>query len=67
MNEDADETPSVGPVDGKFSYKNEPMEASLRAWLLCASYATRNSHITSTLKFHLNAKHIQLHWSVGFG
>ncbi len=60
MNDTADETALVGPVDGKFSFKKR-MDGSVdKSTVVCKlcnkKFAYHRS--TSSLKYHLNAKHV---------
>ena len=60
MNEVADETAMVGPVDGKFCYKKRTDGSIDKSMVVCKlcnkEFAYHRS--TSSLKYHLNAKHI---------
>ena len=58
MNEEADETALVGPVDGKCCFKTDgSVDKSMVVCKLCKKeFAYHRS--TSSLKYHLNAKHI---------
>ncbi|RXN07812.1 zinc finger BED domain-containing 1-like protein [Labeo rohita] len=60
MDKEADETALVGPVDGKFCYKKRmdgSVDKSMVVCKLCnKEFAYHRS--TSSLKYHLNAKHI---------
>lgn len=60
MNKEADETALLGPVDGTFSFKkwkDGSIDKSMVVCKLCnKEFAYHRS--TSSLKYHLNAKHI---------
>lgn len=60
MDREADATALVGPMDGKFSYKkliNGSVNKRMVVCNLCKKeFAYHRS--TSSLKYHLNAKHI---------
>ena len=60
MNEQADETALVGPVDGTFCFKKRTDGSVNKSTVVCKlckkEFAYHRS--TSSLKYHLNAKHI---------
>ena len=60
MNEEADETALVGPVDGKFCFKKRTdgsLDQSTVVCKLCMKEFVCHRSISS-LRYHLNAKHI---------
>ena len=60
MNEEADEIALVDPVDGKFCYKKRTDGSVDKSMVVCKlcnkEFAYHRS--TSSLKYHLNAKHL---------
>ena len=67
MNEEADETALVGPVDGKFCFKKRTdgsIDKSTVVCKLCKKEFAYHLSISS-LRYHLNAKYIAASVSVG--